>query len=1005
MGALLLAIIAGVVPVLPSSVQETVHAQEATRPDDATLAAANGLSFTPTVNLSPTYARTETEYTARVANSVTVVTVAATTNNPDASANISPGDADSSAEGHQIALQAGRNNRITISVLAENRIARQTYTVMLYRMRSTPSDNANLSALGLTGVSLSPGFTAATAAYNARVAYNVEDVTVMATAADVGAQRPVVTTDPGTVDTAATGRVVTLAVRGANTTITVTVTAEDTSTKPYTITVYRESGPVLSPVSTLNSLTLTGPTLDPTFAAGTTEYTTRAENATESVTIAAAAAGAPGATVSIMPSDQDTSETATGHQVYLTPGTNTTITVTVTAENRSTNTYTIVVYRVRDTASDNANLSALSLDGVSLSPAFDPETMAYDARVAYNVTMATVMATAADIGAEGVVVTASPGSVDTAATGRVVTLGDLGVDTVITVEVTAEDDSTEAYVITVYRESGPVLDADTTLATFTAEPATIAQVGTTNEYTARATNVQGSVTIVATPTDAAGAMVDIMPADQDSLTEGHQVYLTAGTHTEITVTVTAENGTTDTYTIMAYRIRATASTEDTLSALSLDGVDISPEFDSETMAYDARVRYDVDEVTVERTAADIGASIAITTDSTGASVDGNEVTLAAQGADTVITVTVTAEDTTMSETYVITVYRENIVLSDIATLATLTVEPVSITLAAGTTEYTARSTAAQNVVTVAATPSDDPGARVEIMPADQNTLTPDHQVHLTSAMHTEITVTVTAENGSTNTYTVTIYRPRTVPSTDATLSALSLSGAVLSPAFDSARETYTATAAYGTDITTVMATANDIGAMPVVIEAVPTTALVTAGGNQVTLSDRGATRINVTVTAEDGTANMVYMLTVYRDAEPSSDATLQTLSLSGLTLSPAFDPATMAYTAEVEALDTTMVEAMATHDGATVEGTGEMSLTVGENMINVTVTAEDGTTMMTYTVTVTVAMGDTLLGTYDTNNNNRIDKDEALVAINDYLFERTITKEQALEIINLYLFP
>jgi hypothetical protein len=63
-------------------------------------------------------------------------------------------------------------------------------------------------------------------------------------------------------------------------------------------------------------------------------------NEDESVTVAATAAGAPKATVKIMPADQDTSTTNV-HEVYLTPGTNTPITVTVTAENGSTNTYTV----------------------------------------------------------------------------------------------------------------------------------------------------------------------------------------------------------------------------------------------------------------------------------------------------------------------------------------------------------------------------------------------------------------------------------------------------------------------------------------------------------------------------------------------------------------------------------------------------------------------------------------------------------------------------------------
>ena len=993
-------------------------------PDDATLAETSGLSLSDVDALTPAFDPDITEYTARVENSVNVVTVTTVTNNEDASRTISPGDADRSTPlTHEVALRSGQNTRITVTVLAEDRSTRQTYTIMVYRDRSTRSDNANLRALSLEGLSLSPGFSSATTAYNARVRYDVTTVTVAAAAADIGALVPVVTA-AGDV----TNNVVTLGAVATETVITVTVTAEDDETaKPYTITVYRESGPVLSPVSTLvaNGLTLTGATLAPDFLPGTNEYTAEAANTQESVTIAATAAGAPGATVRITPADEivdDADVSATqGHQVYLTPGTNTRITVTVTAEDRSTNVYTLMVYRIRNTPSDNGNLSALSLDGLSLSPAFDPETTEYDARVSYNVTMVTVAATAADIGADTPVVTG--------ATANVVTLGALGTNTDITVTVTAEDNTDTVYMITVYRESGPVLGDDATLETLTVLPAAFPTGNTfapgTNDYTARAAADEDVVTVVATPPTAnVGAMVDIMPADQNSLDDGHQVYLTAGANTAITVTVTAENGSTNTYTIMVYRVRTTASTDATLSALSLDGVSLSPDFDPETTDYDARVRYDVTEVTVEHAAVDIGASVDVSATATvGGSqatpeniVDGNVVTLGDQGTDTAITVTVTDEAAGTPEVYTITVYRENIVLSDIATLAAtnglslgdgVTLSPTPF--APGVNEYTARATNVTDFATVGATVADDPGAMVDIMPADRDSLEGGHQVYLAPGANTVITVTVTAENGSTNTYTFTVYRLRATPSTDATLSELSLSGAVLSPVFDPERLNYTATAAYNTDITTVTATASDIGAMPVAITTLPTSAQVEEGGTQVTLSSRTATTITVAVTAEDNTATSAphYMITVYRDAAPSSDATLQTLSLSGLTLMPAFDAATTAYTAEVEMLDTTMVEAMATHPGATVEGTGEMSLTVGDNVISVTVTAEDETTQ-TYTVTVTVldeddmvTPGGTLLDRYDADDSDHIDLSEVNTAIDDY-FDGDLTLAEVNAVIDLF---
>ena len=143
-----------------------------------------------------------------------------------------------------------------------------------------------------------------------------------------------------------------------------------------------------------------------------------------------------------------------------------------------------------------------------------------------------------------------------------------------------------------------------------------------------------------------------------------------------------------------------------------------------------------------------------------------------------------------------------------------------------------------------------------------------------------------------------------------------------------------------------------------------------------TLSTRASNVIMVTVASEaddpdmdsdDARTKKTYTIRVYRDPAPSSDATLQTLALSGLTLSPAFDPATTAYTAEVEeALATTTVVAMPAHLRATVEGDGPQSLTAGvENTISVTVTAEDGTSQETYTVKVTVPSSDATLQTLD----------------------------------------
>ena len=71
----------------------------------------------------------------------------------------------------------------------------------------------------------------------------------------------------------------------------------------------------------------------------------------------------------------------------------------------------------------------------------------------------------------------------------------------------------------------------------------------------------------------------------------------------------------------------------------------------------------------------------------------------------------------------------------------------------------------------------------------------------------------------------------------------------------------------------------------------------------------------------------------------------------------------------------------------------------------VTVTATDTAGGSdTITVTITVTAGSSLIDRYDANNNGRIDKSEMITAINDYLFNETLTKPELIQIINLYLF-
>ncbi|MDR1120540.1 MAG: discoidin domain-containing protein, partial [Dysgonamonadaceae bacterium] len=90
---------------------------------------------------------------------------------------------------------------------------------------------------------------------------------------------------------------------------------------------------------------------------------------------------------------------------------------------------------------------------------------------------------------------------------------------------------------------------------------------------------------------------------------------------------------------------------------------------------------------------------------------------------------------------------------------------------------------------------------------------------------------------------------------------------------------------------------------------------------------------------------------------PDNDATLSLLTVSAGALSPSFSGNETNYTLDVDKeVDKLVINAAATNTGATVIGTGEHALTIGNNNVfNIEVTAKDGVTKKTYTLTVTRA--------------------------------------------------
>jgi uncharacterized repeat protein (TIGR02543 family) len=196
------------------------------------------------------------------------------------------------------------------------------------------------------------------------------------------------------------------------------------------------------------------------------------------------------------------------------------------------------------------------------------------------------------------------------------------------------------------------------------------------------------------------------------------------------------------------------------------------------------------------------------------------------------------------------------------------------------------------------------------------------------------------------------------PSNVSTLSNLVLSSGTLNPGFSSGTTSYTTSVSSSTSSITVTPSRTQANATITVNGAA-----VTSGNASGAISlNFGSNDITVLVRAQDGVTTSTYTVTVTR---PSNVSTLSNLVLSTGTLSPGFNIGTTSYTSSVAnsvATGYTVTPTRTNSNSATVQYLGSTgtetftgALAVGANVIRTIVTAQDGVTTTTYTVTVTRA--------------------------------------------------
>lgn len=404
--------------------------------------------------------------------------------------------------------------------------------------RLAPSNNANLSGLTLSSGSLSPTFASGTTSYTASVALSVHSITVTPTVSDVDAT---VTVDSAPATSGTASGAINLNV-GANP-IPIEVTAHDGTKKTYTVTVTRAADD-----ASLSGLALSSGSLSPTFSSGTTGYTASVANGVSSITVTPTANDV-NATVTV-DGDPVTSGSASG-AIGLNIGTNA-IPVVVTAQNgTTTSTYTVTVTRA---PSSDASLNGLTVSSGSLSPAFASGTTGYTVSVANGVSSITVTPTVneghATLTVNGLAATSGTAS------------GAIGLQVganAIPIVVTAQDGTTtETYTVTVTRAAaaatgGVSRSNDARLSNLTLSNGSLSPAfasGTTS-YTANVAYNVSSLTVTSSVSDrAATVKLNGVPATSGSASSS--IRLNVGDNA-ISVTVTAEDGTTKTYGVTVTR--------------------------------------------------------------------------------------------------------------------------------------------------------------------------------------------------------------------------------------------------------------------------------------------------------------------------------------------------------------------------------------------------------------------------------------------------------------------
>jgi gliding motility-associated-like protein len=718
--------------------------------------------------------------------------------------------------------------------------------------------------------------------------------------------------------------------------INTVVTAQDGTTKTYKTVLTRklDSNAKLSGIF----VTENGTTLTPDFDQDVHTYTMDVPNSTSYVRAFLVKSssyatmtvnGEPSSDGDLFPS------LVAGSNVFI---------IKVTAQDLTTaETYTLTINRA---LSANNLLSNLTLANATISPGFDANTSNYNATVDNWMDTGQIQAVTADTTARYTV------------NGNAVAAGDVHNVTLNTGEntfniaVKAQNGDIKDYKLVVTR----VKSTDAGLSNLTVSSGTLSpyfEGGGPTEFTV---NVLSNVsTFNVTPRARnVNATIKVNGATVVSGNNSQSIALTYGAN-DIHIVVTAQDGVTITdYKVTVTRVAPSGSSNAALTSIGIDPVAaLSGATGSANVNYQASVSFGVSSVRVKANAQQANAVIRVN----GTVVNSGDYSgpIVLGGASTVINVLITAQDGVTTKTYSITVNRTG---SNNAALTSIGIDPVAaLSVATGTASVNYQASVSFGVSSVRVKANAQQlDAVIRVNGTVVNSGDYSGPIVLGGAS-TVINVLITAQDGvTTKTYSITVNR---TGSSNAALTSIGIDPvAALSVATGTASVNYQASVSFGVSSVRVKAIAQQLDAVIRVNGTV-----VNSGDYSDPIVLGGAsTVINVLITAQDGVNTKTYSITVNRTG--SNNAALTAIGIDPVAaLSGATGTANVNYQASVSfGVSSVRVKAIAQQLDAvirvngTVVNSGDYSgpivLGGASTVINVLITAQDGVTTKTYSLTV-----------------------------------------------------